>query len=57
MYHRKMHTKFMNSINNERSDSHGPLVNITDKIDLSRSDEYVLLSNLILYSTWKNIKK
>ena len=57
MYHRKMHTKFMNSINNERSDFHGPLVNITDKIDLSRSDEYVPLSNLILYSTWKNIKK
>ena len=31
--------------------------NLTDKINLKRSDKYVALSNLSIYYTWKNIKK
>ena len=31
--------------------------NVTDKIDLRRTDKYIALSNLSIYYTWKNIKK
>ena len=33
------------------------LPNLTDKINLKRSDKYVALSNLSIYYTWKNIRK
>ena len=36
----------MNSENNETSDSHGLLTNISDKIHLKRKDKFVALSNL-----------
>ena len=53
-----MDTIFMNSENSKMS---GPLVwlfpNLTDKIDLKRSDKYVALSSLSIYYTWKNTKK
>ena len=41
-----MKTIFMNSKNIETSDPQRPLVNLTDKITLKRSDKYVALSNL-----------
>ena len=47
----------MNSKNSKTTDPHRLLLNITDKIDLSRSEKYVALSNLSIYYTWKNIKK
>ena len=47
----------MNSENNETSDPHRLLLNLTDKINLKRSDKYIALSNLSIYYTWKNIKK
>ena len=31
-------------------------LNLTDKINLKRSDKYVALSNHGIYFTWKNIK-
>ena len=31
--------------------------NVTDKINLKRSDKYVALSNLSIYYTWKNKKE
>ena len=34
---------------------HRLLLNLTDKINLKRSDEYVPLSNLTIYYTWENI--
>ena len=37
---------FMNSENSKRSDSHRHLVNLSDKINLKRSNKYVALSNL-----------
>ena len=48
---------FINSENSKASHSHRLLLNLTDKIDLSRKDKYIALSNLTIYYTWKNIKK
>ena len=52
-----MDTIFMNSENSKTSDPQRLLLNITDKIDLRRKDQYIDLSNLSIYYTWKNIKK
>ena len=52
-----MDTIFMNSENSKTSDPHRLLLNLTDKINLKRSDKYVALSNLSIYYTLKNIKK
>ena len=52
-----MDTIFMNSENSKTSDPHRLLLNLTDEIDLRRKDEYIALSNLCIYYTWKNIKK
>ena len=41
-----MDTIFMNSENSKTSDPHRLLLNLTDKINLKRSDKYVALSNL-----------
>ena len=41
-----MNTIFMNSENSKTSDPHRLLLNLTDKINLKRSDKYVALSNL-----------
>ena len=40
---------FMNSENSKPSDLHGLLQNLTDKINLRKSDKYVALSNLSVY--------
>ena len=42
---------FMNSENNKASDSHRLLLNLSDKLNLKRSDKYVVLSNLSIYYT------
>ena len=47
----------MNSENSKTFDPHRLLVNLTDKINLKRSDKYVAFSNLSIYYTWKNFKK
>ena len=47
----------MNSENSKTSHLHRLLFNLSDKINLKRSDKYVDLSNLSIYYTWKNIKK
>ena len=52
-----MDTIFMNSENSKTSDSHIQLLNLSDKINLERKDIYVVLSNLSIYHTWKNIRK
>ena len=51
-----MDTIFMNSEVSKTSDPHRLLLNISDKINLKRSDKYVALSNLCIYYTQKNIK-
>ena len=40
---------FMNSENSKTSDPHRQLPNLSDKINLERSDKYVSLSNLSIY--------
>ena len=52
-----MDTIFMNSKNSGTFDPHRLLLNLTDKINLQRSDKYVASSNLSIYYSWKNIKK
>ena len=51
-----MDTIFINSENSKASDPHRLLLNLSDKINLKRSDKYITLSNLSIYYTWKNIK-
>ena len=51
-----MSTIFMNSENSNTSDARVLRLNITDKIDLQSGDKRVALSDLSIYSTWKNIK-
>ena len=52
-----MSTIFTNCKNSGTSDHHRLLLNLSDKIDLKRSDKYLALSNLSIYYAWKNIKK
>ena len=52
-----MNTIFMNSKNSKTSDPRIVLLNLTDKIDLTRKDKYIALSNLSIYNTWKNINQ
>ena len=52
-----MNTTFTNSKNSKTSDPNRLLLNVTDKIDLSRKDKFIALSNISIYYAWKNIKK
>ena len=45
----------MNSKNSKTSNPHKLMLNLSDKIDLKRND--VVLSNLSIYYTWKNLKQ
>ena len=47
----KIDTMFMNSKNSRTSNAHKLLINLTDKINLKRSDKYVVLSNLSICYT------
>ena len=47
---------FMNSENSKTSETHRLLLNLVDKINLKQINKYVTLSNLSMYSTWRNIK-
>ena len=54
---KKMDNIFMNSENSKTSDPHILLLNLSDKINLKRSDKYIALSNLNIYYAWKNIQR
>ena len=43
-----MDTIFINSENSKTSNAHRLLLNLSDKINLKKSDKYVALSNLII---------
>ena len=47
----------MNSENTGTSDPLRLLLNLTDNINLKRSNKYVALSNLSIYYTWKSVTK
>ena len=51
-----MDTIFMNSKNSRTSEYHVLLLKLADKLDLRRGQKSVVLSNLSIYYTWKNIK-
>ena len=51
-----MDTIFMNSEKGRTSECHVLLLKLTDKLDLRRGQKTVVLSNLSIYYTWKNIK-
>ena len=46
----------MDSKNIKTSDPHRLLLNLTNKVNLKRSDKYVALANISMYYIWKNIK-
>ena len=46
-----MYNLFMNSKNTETSDPHRLLLNVSDKIDLKRSDNFAALSKLSIHDT------
>ena len=48
---------FINSKNSKICDLHRLSLNVTNKIGQNRSDNYVALSNLSIFYTWKNINK
>ena len=50
-YNTKMNSTFMNFKNCKTSDPYRLLVNLTDKINLTRSDKYLALSNVSIYYT------
>ena len=52
-----MDTIFINSENSKTSEPHRLLLNLTDKINLKRSDKYTALSNFSIYYSLKNIKR
>ena len=51
-----MDTIFMNSEKSKTSDPHRLLLNLSDKINLKKSDKNVALLDLSIYYTRKNIK-
>ena len=51
-----MDTIFMNSENSKTFKPHVLILKLTDKLDLRRGGKIVVLSNLSIYYTWKNIK-
>ena len=51
-----MDTIFINSGNSKAPELHRVLLDLSDEIDLTRSDKYFGLSNFSMYYTWKNIK-
>ena len=52
-----MNTVFTNSGNSKTLDPHKVLLNILEKINFKRSDNYVALLIFSIYYAWNNIKK
>ena len=51
-----MDTIFMNSQNSKTSEPHVSILKLTDKLDLRGREKIIVLSNLSIYYTWRNIK-
>ena len=52
-----MDTTYVNSGKSKTSDLHRVSLKLLNKINFKRKDNYVALSNISIYYTWKNIKK
>ena len=46
----------MNLKNIKTSERHILILKLTDKLDLTRGEKIIVLSNLSIYYTWKNVK-
>ena len=46
----------MNSENSKTSKSHVLILKLANKLDLRIAEKIIVLSNLSIYYTWKNIK-
>ena len=51
-----MDTIFMNSENSRTSKHHVLVLKLTDNLDLRKGQTTIVLSNLSIHYTWKNIK-
>ena len=47
---------FMNSEDSKTSKAHVLILNLIDNIDITRGGKSIVLSNLSIYYTWRNIK-
>ena len=47
---------FMNSKNSKISEPHVLIISLTDKLDLRKREKSIVLLNLSIYYTWKNIE-
>ena len=52
-----MDTIFMNSENSKTSKLHVLILKLTNKLDLRIGEKTIVLSNLSIYYTWKNIER
>ena len=52
-----MDTTCMKSEKSRTSEPHRLLLNLSDKLNLNKSDKHVASSNLSICYTWKNMKK
>ena len=50
-----METTFMNSENSQTSELHWFKLDLTDKLDLKDPKKNMVLDNLSIYYTWKNV--
>ena len=51
-----MDTIFTNSENSKTSEPHVLVLKLTNKLDLRIGEKIIILSNLSIYYTWRNIK-
>ena len=51
-----MDTIFMSSENSRTFEYHVLVLKLADKLDVRRSQKSVLLTNLRIYYTWRNVK-
>ena len=51
-----METIFMNTENSKTSESHRFVLDLTEKLNLKDPKKNMVLANLSIYYTWKNIK-
>ena len=52
-----METIFMNTENSKTNEPHKFVLNLSQRLDLKRSNKDVTLKNLSIYYMWKNIRK
>ena len=47
----------MNTENSKTNEPHKFVLNLSQRLDLRSSDNYIALQNLSIYYTWKNVRK